>query len=71
MAMKSFNTALALASLYTAPIFAATVTAAVASQNNALIGTESDILISQYCDLRDDNAFVSRIYCGGKLALQI
>jgi hypothetical protein len=59
--MKSLNTVLALASLYTAPTF--TSTAVVVSQNNALIGGQSDILMSQYCIPRDDNPLVPRTYC--------
>jgi hypothetical protein len=59
--MKRLNTAVALASAYAAPIFVST--AAIASQNDALFGIESDSLISQYCVPRDDNPLVPRLYC--------
>jgi hypothetical protein len=59
--MKSLNTAMALASIYTAPIFAST--AAIVSQTDVLIGIEPDTLISQYCIPRDDNPVVPRLYC--------
>jgi len=58
--MKSLNTVVALASFY-APIVVST--AAVASQNDALIGIEPEALISQYCVPRGDNLFAPKLYC--------
>jgi len=59
--MKSLNTAVALASIYAAPILVST--AAIASQNDVLIGIDPDTLISKYCVPRDDNPVVPKLYC--------
>ena len=59
--MKSLNIAVALASVYAAPIVIST--AAVASQNDALIGIEPETLISQYCLPRDRNSIMPGLSC--------